>query len=126
MRFLPSSLLPGTVQGMEYLTETEDGDPAFRAGEVYRTKRFLKLERQIDRRPPRFLLALALSGLGRGGYYLAPRPSGAPGRLGNLPEPQKNRLRQTKIGNALTGAARWRGLISIEMRPNDQNDNGPI
>jgi hypothetical protein len=46
--------------------------------------------------------------------------------LGNCPEPQKNRIRQTKIGNALTSAARWRGLISIEMRPNDQNDNGPI
>ena len=42
MRFLPSSLLPGTVQGMEYLTEAEDGDPAFCAGEVYRTMRFLE------------------------------------------------------------------------------------
>jgi len=42
MRFLPSSLLPGTVRGIEYLTEAEDGDPAFRAGEVYRTKRYLK------------------------------------------------------------------------------------
>ena len=26
---------------MEYLTEAEDEDPAFRAGEVYRTKRLL-------------------------------------------------------------------------------------
>ena len=42
MRFLPSSLLPGTVRGVEYLTEAEDGDPAFRAGEVYKTKKFLK------------------------------------------------------------------------------------
>ena len=42
MRLLPSSLLPGAVRGMEYLTEAEDGDPAFRAGEVYRTKRFLR------------------------------------------------------------------------------------
>ena len=42
MRLLPSSLLPEAVQGIDYLTEAEDGDPAFRAGEVYRTKRFLK------------------------------------------------------------------------------------
>ena len=45
MQFLPSSLLPGavhTVRGTKYLTEAEDGDPAFRAGEVYRTKTFLK------------------------------------------------------------------------------------
>ena len=84
------------------------------------------VERQIDCRPPRFLLALALFGLGPVGYYLAHRPSGAPGRLGNLPEPQKNRLLQTKTGNALTSAARWRGLISIRMRPNDQNANEPI
>ena len=42
MRLRPSSLLPGTVRGIDYLTEAEDGDPAFRAGEVYRTKRVLK------------------------------------------------------------------------------------
>ena len=45
MQFLPSSMLPGTVRGTEYLddlTEAEDGDPAFRAGEVYRTKKVLK------------------------------------------------------------------------------------
>ena len=43
--------------------------------------------------------------------------------MGNLPGPQKNRLRQTKTGNAPASAARWRGLISIEMRHNEQNDN---
>ena len=42
MKLLSSSLLPVTVRGIEYLTEAEDGDPAFRAGEVYRTKRSLK------------------------------------------------------------------------------------
>ena len=42
MQFLLSSLLPGTVQGTEYLTEAEDGDPVFQAGKVYRTKKFLK------------------------------------------------------------------------------------
>ena len=44
------------------------------------------------------------------------------GRLGAwgtfVPEPQKSELRQTKIGNALTSAARWRGLMSIKLRPN--------
>ena len=103
---------PAQAQGASLLPNTRCG--------------LVKLERQIDRHPLRFLLALALFGLGPVGYYLAPRPSGAPGRLGNLPEPQKNRLRQTKTGNALTSAARQRGLVSIEMRPNDQNDNGPI
>ena len=39
---MPSSLLPGTVRGTKYLTEAEDGDPAFRAGVVYKTKKFLK------------------------------------------------------------------------------------
>ena len=42
MQVLPSSMLPGTVRGTEYLTEAEDGDPAFWAGEVYRIKKFLK------------------------------------------------------------------------------------
>ena len=42
MQYLPSGMLPGTVRGTEYLTEADDGKPAFRAGEVYRTTKFLK------------------------------------------------------------------------------------
>ena len=42
MQYLPSSMLPGAVQGIEFLTEAQWGDPAFRAGEVCRTKKFLK------------------------------------------------------------------------------------
>ena len=42
MQFLPSSMLPGNVRGTAYLTEAGDGDPAFRAGEVYKTKKVLK------------------------------------------------------------------------------------
>ena len=43
---------------MEYLTEAEDGDPAFSAGEVYRTKRFLKhlAVTPIDKRQHRLLI----------------------------------------------------------------------
>ena len=43
MQFLPSSLLPGTVRGTEFLTEAGYGKPAFQAGEVYKTKKLLKL-----------------------------------------------------------------------------------
>ena len=46
MQILPSSMLPGavhTVRGTEYLTEADDRDPAFWAGEVYNTKTFLKI-----------------------------------------------------------------------------------
>ena len=53
-------------------------------------------------------------------------PKGHSGSRPNSPEPQENGPQQTKIGNALTSAARWRGRTSIEMRPNDHNDNGPI
>ena len=42
MQYMPSSLLPGNVRGTEYLTEADDGNPAFRAGEVYMTKKLLK------------------------------------------------------------------------------------
>ena len=42
MHYLPSSLLPDAVRGTESLNEAEWGSPAFRAGEVYRTKRFLR------------------------------------------------------------------------------------
>ena len=42
MHYLPSSLLPDAVRGTESLDEAEWGSPAFRAGEVYRTKRALR------------------------------------------------------------------------------------
>ena len=46
IHYLPSSLLPDAVQGRvggtESLDEAEWGSPAFRAGEVCRTKRFLR------------------------------------------------------------------------------------
>ena len=42
MHCLPSSLLPDAVRGTEFLTEAEWGNPAFQAGEVYQTKKFLK------------------------------------------------------------------------------------
>ena len=42
MHYLPSSVLPETVQGTQFLTEAEYGKPAFRVGEVYRTKKVLK------------------------------------------------------------------------------------
>ena len=42
MHCLPSSLLPDAVRGTESLSEAEWGNPAFRAGEIYRTKKGLK------------------------------------------------------------------------------------
>ena len=42
MHYVPSSLPPDAVRGTESLDEAEWGNPAFRAGEVYRTKRALQ------------------------------------------------------------------------------------
>ena len=44
MQHLPSGMLPGAVRGTEYLYmyEAEWGNPAFRAGEAYKTKKVLK------------------------------------------------------------------------------------
>ena len=42
MQYLPSSVLLGAVQGPEYLYEAEQGNPAFWAGEVYKTKKFFE------------------------------------------------------------------------------------
>ena len=42
MHYLPSSVLPGDVQGTGFLTEAEWGGPDFWAGEVYKTKKFVK------------------------------------------------------------------------------------
>ena len=41
MQYMPSSMLPETVQGTEFLTEAEYVEPAFRAGEVHKTKKIL-------------------------------------------------------------------------------------
>ena len=59
MQYLPSSMLPGAVRGTEYLYEVEWGNPAFRAGEVYKTKKFLKhlaVLPIIDKRRHRMLI----------------------------------------------------------------------
>ena len=39
---MPSSMLPGPVQGTEFLTEAEYREPALRAGDVYKTTQLLK------------------------------------------------------------------------------------
>ena len=41
IHYVPSRLLPDAVRGTDVLTEAEWGNPAFRAGEVYKTKKVL-------------------------------------------------------------------------------------
>ena len=58
MQYPPSSMLPETVRGTNAMTEAGNGNPAFRAGEVYRTKKGLEhlAVMPIDKCQPRVLI----------------------------------------------------------------------